>query len=279
MKIATIILARMGSSRLPGKIMMDLAGKPVLEHIVRRMQTLGERAPVIVATTDAPQDDVVEELCAKIGCGCFRGSEDNVLQRCIDACAAFDLDACIRIGGDSPLIDPEIIGNMLDMFLAEAAGGNPPEYVSNNMDRSYPLGLDAEIFLAQTFRKIDEGSKNAASYDRKLTEENVVTYLHAHPELFEQRSFFEDFDYSAHRWTLDTPEDFELIRRIYDALYPVKPLFGMRDALNVLEEHPEWSAINAKVVPVTGFWTEAEREKFRRRYGQEPPRATEDGGR
>lgn len=265
MKTGIIILARMNSSRLPGKVLLKLCGKTVLEHVVGRLQKITGVDEIIVATTLNPKDAAIESLCGRIGVSCFRGNEENVLLRCIEATEEHKLDVVVRLGADSPLIDREVIADMLQVYEELRNRGFEPEYLSNTMDRSYPLGLDAEIFKKETFLRIDDETKKLLSEERKLNEINVIPYLHQHKELFQVVSYKKDFDYSAHRWTLDTPEDFELIRRIYEGLFPTNPDFFMQDVLDLLEQNPDWSLINSKVPPRSGFWTEKEQEKLHKR--------------
>jgi spore coat polysaccharide biosynthesis protein SpsF len=175
------------------------------------------------------------------------------------------MDVVVRLGADSPLIDWEVINDMLQTYKNLFKKGIDVEYLSNTLDRSYPLGLDAEIFKKETFLRIDEETKVLSSKERVLNEINVIPYLHQHKDRFNVFSYKKDFDYSHLRWTLDTPEDFELIKRIYESLYHFKPVFLMRDVLALLEKNPEWSLVNAKIVPKSGFWTQKEQDKLKRR--------------
>ncbi len=261
-----LILARMGSTRLPGKVLRPILGIPVLEHMVRRLRTVPVDRGIIVATTANPADDEVAKLCAQLGVGCFRGDEENVLDRCIRAAEHFDIQAVVRLGGDSPLCDRRIIESLLQAFVDAWASGRRLNYTSNTLDRYLPLGLDAEVFHLETLRRIARIAENLDDDARRCNQSNVVPYMHAHPTEFDMLQVGSGPDLSHHRWTLDTPQDFDLITRIYTALYPENPDFGMDDVLEVLEQHPDWSSINSGVVPVSGFWTTREREKFVQRY-------------
>lgn len=265
MRTGIIILARMGATRLPGKVLKKVCGITILEHIIYRLKKVKGVDELIVATTVDQKDDAIEDLCRKNSVSSFRGSEVNVLDRCIKASKTFGLNTVIRIGADCPFIDPEIINDMLKIYQQELSNGNRLDYLSNNLNRSFPIGLDAEIFDANVFIRIDEETKHLPEEERKSNELNVVPYLHQNIEQFNSYSYKKDYDLSHHRWTLDTPEDFDLIEKIYEVIYPIKPLFIMNDILEVLSKNPDWSLINSKIVPVTGFWTEAEREKLSKR--------------
>jgi len=272
-----LILARMGSTRLPGKVLRTICGVPVLEHMVRRLAPVPVDRGIVVATTGRPGDDPIAALCAGLGVGCFRGDEENVLDRCIRAAEHFGMEAVVRLGGDSPLCDHRLVGQVLHAFTQAWDGGRELDYAGNGLDRYLPLGLDAEVFHIRTLRRIADIAAGLGKEERRCNQSNVVPYLHAHPEEFDLMQVGAGPDLSAHRWTLDTPEDFDLITRIYEALYPGTPDFGMDEILALLAQHPDWPAINAAVVPVTGFWTAREREKFEQRYAAPAPGA--GGGR
>ncbi|MEW6263555.1 MAG: glycosyltransferase family protein [Thermodesulfobacteriota bacterium] len=261
MNTGIIVLARMGSTRLPNKVLRELCGRPVLEHVLRRLGRV-KADELIVATTVKSRDDRIAAFCRANGYSCFRGDEDNVLDRCIQAGRAFSLDTVVRLGADSPLVDGEVINHMLEVFLKEAAAGNKLEYLSNTLERTYPLGLDAEIFSLETLVRIDQETKSLPFEERRLNESNVVPYLHQNLDKFRTCSFRGPFDYSNWRLTLDTPEDFHLISLIYEDIYPRRPDFLFDDILDLLSRHPDWAEINSHVVPLTGFWTRPEREKL-----------------
>ena len=276
MKTGIILLARMGSTRLPGKVMLDLCGKPMLEHIINRLSNLRKASPLVVATTINPKDNIIAEFCRSNNVHVFRGSEDNVLERCIQAAEAYGLDAIVRVGADTPFIDWEIIDDMLEVFFAEYHKGNRLEYLSNNIWRSFPLGLDADIMTKNSLLRIDAETKNSPEDQRKLNEINVVPYIHTHLDKFNTLSYHKDFDYSYLRWTLDTREDYELTKKIYETLYPTKPDFLMKDILELLDQNPTWSSINAKVVPRSGHWTEIEKKKLEQRFSGTTPASIQD---
>ncbi|KPA15169.1 spore coat protein [Candidatus Magnetomorum sp. HK-1] len=265
MKIGTLLLARMGSTRLPGKVMLDLHGKPVLEHIINRLQKVTLSSKLVVATTTNPKDDLIENFCKSKGFLVFRGSENNVLDRCIKACDAYSLDCIVRVGADTPFIDWKVIDSMLDLFLSTYSAENKIEYLSNSLQRSYPLGLDADIMTRNSLLRIDHETKNFSKEERKKNEINVIPYIHENLDKFNTISFHQNFDYSNLRWTLDTTQDFELTQKIYNYLFPFKPDFLMNDILEVLEKNKEWSLINSNVIPRSGYWTKVEKNKLRKK--------------
>ena len=265
MKIGILLLVRMNSHRLPGKALKDLCGKPVLEQVIRRLQKVENAPHLVVTTTDTWRDDVIVDLCEKIGVSWFRGSEDNIIERCIGAAEAHGLDAFVRLGADEPFADWQIIGDMVDDFLAEHAKGNALEYLGSGMDRSFPIGLDADVMTLQCLHKEVKEIKDLPKDERFLNEQNVIPFIQQHPEIFNIKPFKKDFDYSHLRWTLDTPEDFDFALRVYKAFEGKKEEFLMQDILELLEEHPEWIMINSHVVQQTGYWTDIEKKKLEKR--------------
>ncbi|WP_332818470.1 glycosyltransferase family protein [Sphingopyxis sp.] len=235
MRIAAIIQARMGSSRLPGKILEPLAGKTVLQRVIERVAASGAFDEVVVATTVRPIDDVAAEHAAQYGASVVRGDEDNVLSRYGLAAAASNADAIMRITADCPLIDPDILGAMVDRFRVGDA-----DLVSNCVRRSFPRGLDAELF-------------SRAALDIMLAEpmtapqrEHVTPFLYAHPERFRIVSHEWPQDLSDYRLTLDTPEDLDLLTRIFNAA-PDPDTIRLADVVVLLQTHPDWCSINAHI--------------------------------
>ena len=262
MKTGILIQTRMGSTRLPGKVMKPLCGIPVIEHIIKRLTRVNVDLPPIVSTTTNPGDDLLEDFCRKKGFLCFRGSEENLMNRTLKAAEHYNLDVFVRLGGDAPFVDYQIINHMLSLYRSAGQSGTAVDYVSNSLERSFPLGLDADIMSASLLRQLAEICDRLSPDERYLNEENVTPYLHQHLDTFSTLSYKKDFDYSGLRLTLDTPEDFELTRLIYEVLYPEKPDFVLNDILQVLKTHPDWAAINADMIPTTGYWTETEKNKL-----------------
>jgi spore coat polysaccharide biosynthesis protein SpsF len=233
MRTVAIIQARMTSTRLPGKILADLAGCPLLERVVGRAKRAKLLQLVAIATTDRPTDDAVAALCDKIGVACFRGSEDDVLDRYYQAAKTFAAETVVRLTADCPLLDPDVIDRAVRCFQA-----GDFDYLSNGVERTYPDGLDTEVFR---FTALERAWREARL---KSEREHVTPYLYKHPELFRLGSEKNDRDFSALRWTVDEPEDLEFVRAVYGHFGPERT-FGMADVLKLLGEHPELQAINA----------------------------------
>lgn len=268
MRMGIIVLARLGSSRLPGKVLMDLAGKPVLQRVIERLRPV-EADEILVATTRRDRDLPLVEFCEGLGVTCYRGSEDNVLERCIGAARENGYQAIVRLGADNPLLDSRVINQMLAVFREHEQMGRPLDYVSNSLERTFPLGLDADIMTVESLLAIEKALEGMSQEKRLSNQSNVVPYLHQNLHLFKTHGFKRESSRAAYRLTLDTPEDYELISRIYQALEPVKPGFHLEDILTLLEQNPEWAAINGSVIPQTGFWTKSEKDRFKSRYGAE----------
>lgn len=242
MKVVAIIQARMRSVRLPGKIMKKLSGRTVLEHDIIRIGSVSRVDEVVVATSNLVVDDEVAAEALRAGAKVSRGSEEDVLARFHDAAREYGADVIVRMTSDCPLFDPELLDEMLAEFLTALQSDAPFDYYSNTLKRrTYPTGLDAEIFTrAALERAFHEGC-------RPPEREHVTPYLHQNPHLFNLGGMESAVDHSAHRWTLDTPADLELIERIYDAIYSEDRLFTTNDVLQLLVEHPEISAINRHI--------------------------------
>ncbi len=234
MRIGAIIQARMGSSRLPGKVLADLDGEPTLMRVINRTRRASSLDRVVVATTSERGDDPLAELCAASGTECFRGSETDVLDRYCQAAVEYDLDLVVRITADCPLIEPAIVDLVVARYLELA---DDIDYVSNiNPDRTYPRGLDTEVMSTMTL--------NAA----RLESQEPYHHEHVTPWIYHNDSGFRidcvrnDIDHSHHRWTLDTPEDLVLLQRIFAHFQ--RDDFNWHDVLALLDENREWLELN-----------------------------------
>jgi spore coat polysaccharide biosynthesis protein SpsF len=227
---AIVVQARMGSTRLPGKVLKDIAGRPMLSYQMERLRRVKRAERIVVATTDQPADDAVERFCRKEKIACVRGSEDDVLARYHLAIERFPTDVVVRITADCPLIDPAIVD--------EAIAAYEPDYVSNMLEITYPYGMAVEVFSAQALREAHREAKDPAE------REHVTPFIWRRPQRYRLKSLTMTPNLSHHRWTVDTPEDFELVSRLLKTL---KPHFTLQDVLAVLDEHPDWCAINAHV--------------------------------
>jgi spore coat polysaccharide biosynthesis protein SpsF len=241
MKTVAIIQARIGSTRLPNKVMKTLCDRTVLAHVIDRVKHCNRIDQIVVATTTLSQDDAIVKEAELCGVNWFRGSESNVLERYYLTAKEYQADTIMRITSDCPLLDIEIIEQLLSYFQEENNMGLGIDYISNTLRRSFPIGLDAEVF---TFNAL-EIAYNYAIKDYE--KEHVTPYIYQHPDLFSLHNLSHDDDLSHYRWTLDTPEDYELIKIIYENLYPQNPLFGMDEILSFLEKKPEINQINAHI--------------------------------
>ncbi|NLT23674.1 MAG: NTP transferase domain-containing protein [Syntrophorhabdus sp.] len=247
MKIVAIIQARMGSSRLPGKVMADIAGKPMIHHVVSRIRRAKTVDLVAVATSTHESDDILASYCTDAGIPCFRGSENDVLDRYYRAAEHFGADIIVRLSSDCPLHDPDVV----DMTVRTLLEGEA-DFVSGGLETTFPDGLDAAAFPMTTLEKT--WREATLRSDR----EHVTTYIHKNPSLFRKKSIRNTEDLSNHRWTVDEPRDLEFVRRVY-ALLGEKP-FGMRDVLELLDRHPEITTINAGISRNEGYAKSLEEE-------------------
>src|SRR5882672_589717 len=220
MKIVAIIQARMGSTRLPGKVLKDLEGDTVLSRVIARVKRSATIGEVIVATSDAAGDDVIVAECKRLNARVFRGDEKDVLDRYYRAAQLFKAEVVVRITADCPLIDAELLDETVNRFLADR-----PDYASNALERTYPRGLDTEVF---TMRALELAwSKSSEAYQRA----HVTPYMYQNPERFKVLAVKGEKDYSGLRWTLDASEDLEFLRAVY-ARFPGRDDFGWREVLN-----------------------------------------------
>lgn len=236
MRVVIINQARMGSTRLPGKVLKEVLGKPLLEYQVERLRRARSASALVIATTANPADDVLVRQCERMGVPVFRGAEEDVLDRYYRAARMHHADVIARVTSDCPLIDPAVVDQVIGHHTDHAPQF---DYVSNTQVRTYPRGMDIEVF---GMAALGRAWREARSTNER---EHVTPYLYRHPEFFRVAQVTRDDDQSAHRWTVDTADDFELIRRIIEALYPANPDFRLEDILKLLSAKPEWVAINA----------------------------------
>ena len=238
MRTVIIDQARMTSTRLPGKVMKEVLGKPLLEYQIERLRQVRQADELVIATTTNNSDQPIIELCERLGVEYFRGSEEDVLSRYYEAATEFEADVIIRVTSDCPLIDPGVMDEVIGLYINNRA---KYDYVSNTLERTYPRGLDTEVFsmtaLKKAFREAREQPER----------EHVTLFMYRRPEEFLLANSSSAIDYSKHRWTVDTSEDFELIKLILQELYPVNNRFTWLDVLDRLSKYPEWLKINATV--------------------------------
>lgn len=236
MKTVAIIQARMQSSRLPGKVLKDIAGKPLLYHVVSRARETRVCDDVLVATSSEPADDPIATYCATEGITFFRGSHTDVLKRYADASMFIGADVIVRFTADCPLIDPSVGRAVIERFHEGEF-----DYMSNTLKRTYPDGLDTEVFSGGALKKADREATIPAE------REHVTPYFFNHPELFRLGSVTQEEDFSKYRWTVDEAPDLEFVRRIF-GYFSRKEHFDMTDVMRLMCKHPELFAINADVV-------------------------------
>jgi spore coat polysaccharide biosynthesis protein SpsF len=237
-KIVATIEARFASSRLPGKTLLEICGKPTLELIIERLRRSKFIKEVVIATTVNPDCNAIEDLAKRLNVGCFRGSEDDVLDRVLQSAKAYHADIIVEITGDETLIDPIIVDQTIEYYLK-----GDFDYVSNTLNRRYPRGLDAQVFGVNLLDEVSRLTNENA--DR----ENVSLYIYEHPERYKLGSVEapEELNHPDWRWTLDTKEDFEFLKTIYEALYKTKKDFDSYDILNFLRKNPHVLKINERI--------------------------------
>lgn len=234
-----IIQARMGSTRLPGKVMRMLGRHTVLGWVIRRVAASAGLNRVVVATTTSSADDCIAAEAVRHGAEVFRGSEDDVLSRYVGAARASDADVVVRVTSDCPFFDPVVLAAMLARFSARA---EQFDYLSNSWGRrTWPRGLDAEVFSRAALERCAREARLAYEL------EHVTPYIYTHPELFAIGGYESPVDHSVHRWTLDTTEDWDLIEAVHRALEDGGRLYRTDEILAWLGAHPEVMALNAHV--------------------------------
>jgi spore coat polysaccharide biosynthesis protein SpsF len=230
-KFLAIVQARMSSSRLPGKVLQPVADKPLVWHAVRRVRAAGVCQEVLVATSDQASDDALAGFCRGGGIPVFRGSLDDVLDRYYRAAESRAAAAVVRATADCPLLDPELIREVVQVFET-----GEYDYVSNTIERSYPDGLDTEVF---SFAALERAWREATLPSER---EHVTPYIWKRPHAFRVGGVRQQADHSAHRWTVDEPADLAFVRAVFRELRRID--FGRREVLELIERKPELLEIN-----------------------------------
>lgn len=238
LKVVIIVQARMGSSRLPGKILKEVLGKPLLSYEIERLKNVKLADELLIATTTNSLDQTVVDLCFKEKVVVFRGSEEDVLLRYHEAAKVSHADVIVRLTADCPLIDPKIVDEAIHLFLTHHPNY---DYLSNVQERTYPRGMDVEVFSRKS---LEEAFRCAKVNEER---EHVTLYFYRHPEKFRIMGFQTQEDHSHLRLTVDTSHDFALIRQIIEHLYPAKPRFSLADILKLLKKYPDWCELNRHV--------------------------------
>lgn len=232
--ILGILQARTSSSRLPRKVMLPLAGAPMIARQIERLRRATAMDRLVLATSDRPEDDCVAEVAASAGIDSFRGSLDDVLDRFYRAAEPFEPSHVVRVTGDCPLADWEVI----DACIRFAVEGGY-DYASNTLKPSWPDGLDVEV---ATFAALRSAWEEATTLVQR---EHVMPFITRQPERFRLGSLENDVDLSSMRWTVDEPADYAFASRVYDALYPDNPAFSTADILSLLTRQPDLLSLNA----------------------------------
>ena len=234
-RVVAIIQARMGSTRLPGKVMKDIGGETMLARVVWRARRAKLLDEVVVATTNKSTDAPIVSECGKLDVPVFRGDEHDVLDRYYRSAQANMAEAVVRVTSDCPLIDPEIIDDVVQAFLKAK-----PDYASNTLNHTYPRGLDTEVMtMASLERAWHESNK---PYHRS----HVTPYIYQNPDMFRLLSIKAEEDYSSHRWTVDTHEDLSFVRSVYGR-FDNQDTFSWHDVLKVLDREPELMELNRHI--------------------------------
>jgi spore coat polysaccharide biosynthesis protein SpsF len=237
MTTVAIVQARMSSTRLPGKVLRDLAGEPMLARVVDRLRRARSLNRVVVATTTEPDDQPIVEFCLARSIDVFRGSLPDVLDRYYRCAKQFEADVVVRITSDCPVIDPEEVDRVVETYRSFHG---TMDYVTNsNPIRTLPRGLDVEVFSFATLERAWRDDTDPA------WREHVTPYLYRSQAGFRQHCATIDTDESHNRWTVDTPEDYALIRAIYEHFGHDR--MSWREILSAVADHPEWAAFNCHI--------------------------------
>lgn len=237
MKIVSTIEARMNATRLPGKVLLPVGGKPVLGCLIDRLKQTPSIDEIVLATTTNPSDDVLVDFAPSKGIHYFRGSEENVMSRVIAAAESRDAELIVEVTGDNPLIDPEIIQQLIQLFLY-----NPCDYASNVEVRSYPIGMDVQVFKLETLKKSYVMTTASLDY------EHVTRHIRMSPHIFKQLHLVAPM--SCH-WpelslTLDEKADYQLIKNIFEYFDDLN--FTCSDVIKLLKgDKKDWAGINGDV--------------------------------
>lgn len=237
-KIIATIEARMTSSRLPGKVLLPLAGKPALERLVERIRRSRYVDDIVVATTINNDDQPIIDLCKKIGCSYFRGSEEDVLSRVLEAAISVNGDIIVEITGDCPLIDHRHIDKVIELFYS-----GEYDYASNTIERTFPDGFDVQVFPVHVLEEVDRLTQDP------IDRVHVSYYIYSHPERYKLVNWKAEGDmyWPGLGITLDEEDDYTLIKKIFEKLLPVNEDFSAEDIVNLLRKQPELVEINSDV--------------------------------
>ena len=237
-RVVATIEARMGSTRLPGKVLKEAVGKPMLELMVERLRLVPSLDGIVIATTVNAPDEPIAALARRIGVGWHRGSEMDITARLLGAADEHAIDVIVQTTGDCPLIDPMAVEDCIRTYLESGV-----DYVSNVLERAYPIGMDTQVYATEVLRDVDR--RTHEPFDR----EHGSVFIYRNLDLYTVKNVPAppEFTDPELRLTLDTPEDYELITGVFDALYPTNPAFDLADILALLRRRPELRALNDHV--------------------------------
>ncbi len=250
MKTVAIVQARMGSTRLPGKVLKPILSQPMLWHIIKRLQFVQPIGEVVVATSDQPSDEPIRRFCTDAKISFFAGSETDVLDRFYRTALEFNGNPLLRITADCPFVDPQVVSHLITLYgsgyydhvgVATGAGA-----LFMHQGR-FPDGLDAECF---SFDALERAWREAS---HPLDREHVTPYIWRNKELFRGGSLYSNQDYSHLRWTVDNAADFEMVCQVYAALYREDEPFLMPDIIGFLSNHPGLAAYNQTFIGQEGY--------------------------
>jgi spore coat polysaccharide biosynthesis protein SpsF len=246
--IVVVIQARTGSSRLPNKVLMPLAGRPLLERMIERVRAATTPGGLVVATTTEPGDEPIRELCRSLRTACYSGHPTDLLDRHLRAGHATGADCVVKIPSDCPLVDPAVIDRVITFYIEHHTRF---DFVSNLHPATYPDGNDVEVIPLPA---LETAWREAT---RPLEREHTTPFLWEHPERFRigNVEWETGLDYSMnHRWTIDYPEDYAFLSAVYDALWsPERPVFSLSEILEFLDRNPSVAALNARYAGVNWY--------------------------
>ena len=240
--IAAIVQARMGSTRLPGKVMEEIVGKPMLWHVIDRLKQAKLLDSIIVATTDKEVERPILRLTEDLGIASYAGSEKDVLDRYYQAARKFGVDTIVRITADCPLVDPRVVDKVIQHYLMGDC-----DYAANTLKYTYPDGLDVAVFSCVALEKAWKQARWASE------REHVTPYIWKNPDKFRLANVENKVNLSHLRWTVDVKEDLAFVRQVYKYLYKQGQTFYMEDILELLEAYPDLEKINQGIPPNEGY--------------------------
>jgi spore coat polysaccharide biosynthesis protein SpsF len=247
LKVITVVQARMGSTRLPGKVMLPLAGKPLILRMIERINSAKYCGEIIAAITFDEDDDPIAEACRQNKIALFRGHPTDLIDRHLNIAKKYNADAVVKIPSDCPLIDPDIVDKVIKFYIDNSTS---LDYVSNLHPATYPDGNDVEIFSISALEKAWEEA------EKGFEREHTTPYFWENPDKFKigNITWETELDYSmSYRFTIDYEEDYIFIKKIYEELYPKNPLFSLNDILTLLKDKPEILKINEKYAGVNWY--------------------------